>query len=184
MITYALADRLPATAQITGEVLIEGTVGYIPQDGIDAFVPDRTVGEQLRTLEQQQGKRTVARACEAAYYPVDALESLPKHNSAGQIQRAAIAAALLVAPDILIADSPTASLDRGTAFGVWKSLRECTDSGTALLVVTGDVPMLTATGYADLIAIVEEGRLLATGTTEELADSANPRVQTYFRPGL
>lgn len=51
-------------------------------------------------------------------------------------------------------------------------------------MVTGDVPMLTATGYADLIAIVEEGRLLAMGTMEELADSASPRVQSYFRPGL
>ncbi|WP_280425895.1 ATP-binding cassette domain-containing protein [Nocardia carnea] len=184
MITWALTDRLPATARTTGEVLIEGTVGYIPQDGIDAFVPDRTVGEQLRTLEQRHGEWTVARACAAAYYPVDALESLPKHNSAGQIQRAAVAAALLVAPDVLIADGPTASLDRGTAFGVWKSLRECADNGMALLVVTGDVPMLTATGYADLIAIVEEGRLLAAGTIEELADSADPRVQSYFRPAL
>ncbi|MCR8695467.1 ATP-binding cassette domain-containing protein [Rhodococcus pyridinivorans] len=163
MITYVLTDRLPVTAQITGEVLIEGTVGYIPQDGIDAFVPDRTVGEQLRELEQPQGKRTGARACEAVYYPVDALASLPKHHSAGQIQCATLAAALLVAPDVLIADGPTASLDRGTAFGVWTSLRECADSGTALLAVTGDVPMLTATGYADLIAIVEAGRLLATG---------------------
>ncbi|MGU3584017.1 ATP-binding cassette domain-containing protein [Rhodococcus sp. C26F] len=54
MITYALTDRLPVTAQITGEVLIEGTVGYIPQDGIGAFVPDRTVGEQLRALSSSR----------------------------------------------------------------------------------------------------------------------------------
>ncbi|WP_280436964.1 hypothetical protein [Nocardia carnea] len=33
-----------------------------------------------------------------------------------------------------------------------------------------DIAMLTGTGYADLIAIVEEGRLLAAGTMEELAD--------------
>ena len=180
MITYALTDRLPATAQTTGEVLIEGTVGYIPQDGIDAFAPDRTVGEQLRTLEQQHGRWTVARACEAAYYPVDALDSLPKHNSAGQIQRAAVAAALLVAPDVLVADNPSASLDRGTALGVWKSLRELADGGAALLVVTGDIPMLTATGFADRLAIVEKGRLLATGSMEELAESTDPRVQMYF----
>lgn len=184
MITYAFTDRLPAVAQTTGEILIEGTVGYIPQDGIDAFAPDRPVGEQLRTLEQQHGKWSVTRACDAAFYPAAALELLPRHNSAGQIQRAAVAAALLVAPDVLIADGPTASLDRGTAFGVWKSLREYADSGAALLVVTGDVPLLTATGYADLVAIVEEGRMLATGTMAELAESADPRVRAYFRPGL
>lgn len=180
MITYALTGRLPATARTTGEVLIEGAVGYIPQDGIDAFAPGRTVGEQLRALEQQDGAWTVARACDAAYYPMDALESLPEHNSAGQIQRAAVAAALLVAPDVLVADNPSASLDRGTALGVWKSLRELADGGAALLVVTGDIPMLTATGFADRLAIVEKGRLLATGSMEELAESTDPRVQMYF----
>lgn len=183
MIAYALTGRLPDTAQSTGEVLTDGTVGYVPQDGIDAFTPDRSVGAQLRTLEQRHGAWTVAQACAAAYYPTDALELLPGHNSAGMIQRAAVAAALIAAPDILIADGPTASLDQGTAYGVWKSLREYTDNGAALLVVTGDVPLLTATGYADQLVVVEQGRVLAAGTMVELSGSADPRVQMYFQPG-
>ena len=182
MITHALTGHLPDTAHATGEVLINGTVSYIPQDGIDAFTPDRTVGAQLRTLEQRHGAWTVAQACAAAYYPADALELLPRHNSAGQIQRAAVAAALLAAPDVLIADSPTASLDQGTAYGVWKSLREYADHGAALLVVTSDISLLTATGYADCLVIVDKGRVLAAGSMVELSGSANPRVQMYFRP--
>lgn len=184
MIAYALTGRLPDTAKSTGEVLTDGTFGYVPQDGIDAFTPDRTVGAQLRTLEQRHGAWTVAEACAAAYYPTDALETLPGHNSAGMIQRAAVAAALIAAPDVLIADGATASLDRGTAYAVWKSLREYADDGAALLVVTGDVPLLTATGYADQLVVVEQGRVLAAGTMMELPGSTNPRVQMYFQPGF
>lgn len=183
MIAYALTGRPPVTAQTTGEILIEGTVGYIPQDGIDAFAPDRTVGEQVRALEQP-GAWTVTRACAAACYPTATLELLPRHHSAGQIQRAAIAAALLTTPTVLIADNPTASLDRGTASYVWKSLREYADSGAALLVITNDIPMLTTTGYVDQLAILDEGRILATGTPNELSTSPDPRVSTYFRPAL
>ncbi|MDJ0363296.1 ATP-binding cassette domain-containing protein [Rhodococcus sp. H29-C3] len=181
MIAYALTGRLPNTAQSTGDVLIDGTVGYIPQDGIDAFLPDRTVGDQLRTLEQRHGAWTVARACAAAYYPADALKLLPRHNSAGQIQRAAVAAALLATPDVLIADGPTASLDQGTAYGVWKSLREYADNGGALLVVTGDVELLAATGHADRLVVIGEGKVLAAGTAVELSKSTDQRVQIYFR---
>lgn len=184
MIAYALTGRLPETAQPTGEVLTNGTVGYIPQDGIAAFSPDRSVGAQLRTLEQRHGALTVDQACAAAYYPTDALETLPRHNSAGMIQRAAVAAALIAAPDVLIADGATAFLDQGTAYAVWKSLREYADNGAALLVVTGDVPLLTATGYADRLVVVEEGRVLAAGTMMELSGSADPRVQMYFQPGF
>ena len=181
MIAYALTRRLPESARSTGEVLIDGSVGYIPQDGTDAFTPDRTVAEQLRELEQQHRSWTVEQACAAAYYPDDARNLLPRHNSAGQIQRAAVAAALLTAPDILIADGPTSSLDRGTAVAVWKSLREYADSGAALLVITHDVPLLAATGFADRIAIARRGQILAEGTMAELSAAEDPRVHMYFR---
>lgn len=181
MIAYALTGRLPGTAHSTGSVVIDGSVGYVPQEGVDAFAPDRTVGAQLQDLEQLHGGWTVEQACAAAYYPPDAATLLPAHNSAGQIQRAAIAAALLAAPDVLVADGPTSSLDQGTAHAVWKSLRGYADSGAALLVITHDVGLLAATGYAERVVIVSEGQILATGTPAELASSEDPRVNMYFR---
>ncbi|WP_067446223.1 ATP-binding cassette domain-containing protein [Nocardia alba] len=184
MIAYALTGRLPDSARTTGEVLINGNVGYSPQDGIDAFTPDRTVGAQLQQLELRYRSWTVEQACAAAHYPFDALNLLPQHNSAGQIQRASIAAALLTGPDILVADAPTASLDQGTAFGVWKSLREYADTGAALLVITHDLPLLAATGYADRLVIMSKGQILEAGTMAELSVSEDPRVQMYFRGSL
>lgn len=184
MIARALTGRLPESARTTGEILIDGAVGYVPQDGIDAFAPDRPIGDQLRELARRHGARTVEQACAAACYPAEALNLLPRHNSAGQIQRAALTAALLAAPDILVADGPTASLDQGTAYAVWKSLREYADSGAACLIATHDTPLLAATGYADRLVVVSAGRILATGTIAELSASEDPRVHMYFRSGL
>ncbi|MGX1778699.1 ATP-binding cassette domain-containing protein [Nocardia brasiliensis] len=181
MVAYALTGRLPESARASGEVLVDGRVGYVPQDGIDAFARDRSVGAQLRELESENGVRTVERACAAACYPPAALDLLPQHNSAGQIQRAAIAAALLTGPDVLIADSPTASLDQGTAFVVWQSIRQYADTGAAVLVITHDLPLLTATGYADHLVIMSSGQVVEAGTMDDLMVSADPRVRMYFR---
>lgn len=181
MIARALTGQLPATARATGEILVDGTVGYLPQDGTDAFTPDRSVEAQLRELEQRHGAWRVEAAQTAALYPSDAAGLLPQHHSAGQIQRAALAAALLPAPDLLVADSPTASLDRGTADAVWASLRAYADTGAAVLTITHDVPLLTATGVAEHLVVVHEGRILAAGAPDNVATCPEPEVQMYFR---
>lgn len=197
MLAYALTGHLPGTAQGRGEVLINGrpvpddgwpelrggTVGYIPQEGVTAFDPGKTVGAQLRELEQRHHAWTVRQACAAAHYPEYASNLLPHENSGGQIQRAALAAALIPAPAVLIADSPAASLDRETAYQVWKSLREFADSGAAVLAISNDVPMLTAGGFADRMVIMHAGRILASGSPAQLAESKDPEVGALIRSG-
>ncbi|MFI6218640.1 hypothetical protein ACIBCD_42070 [Nocardia brasiliensis] len=93
----------------------------------------------------------------------------------------ALTAALLTDPDVLIADSPTASLDQGTAFGVWKSIREYADAGAAVLVITHDLPLLTATGYADQLVIMSKGQVVTAGTMNDLKASDDSRVRRYFQ---
>ena len=66
VIARALTGRLPATARVTGEVLLDGTVGHLPQDGVEAFAPDRTVGDQLHELANRHRAWCVAEACAAA----------------------------------------------------------------------------------------------------------------------
>ncbi|MEV0852163.1 ATP-binding cassette domain-containing protein [Nocardia fluminea] len=195
MAASALAGRLPATAQSRGQVLIDGevaddqrwpalrdrVVGYVPQEGVTAFDTQKTVGAHLRALECSHRAWSVERACAAAHYPVEAADLLPDQHSGGQIQRAALAAALLPAPRVLIADGPTNSLDMGTAYGVWRSLRDYADSGAAVLVVSNEVRMLTHGGVADRMVILHAGRVLAAGTTAELGKSTDPFVRTLLR---
>ncbi|TQL66911.1 peptide/nickel transport system ATP-binding protein [Nocardioides albertanoniae] len=178
MIARALTGRLPASATASGEVVVDGIVGYVPQDGVDAFAPGRPVGAQLRDLAGDAG--SVEEACAAAAYPAEPMGLLPEENSAGQIQRAALAAALMGEPDILVADGPTAPLDRALGNVVWRSLRRYADAGGTLLVITHDLPLITAAGLADRIVVVDDGRVLAAGTPAEVAAVDDPLVRMYF----
>lgn len=152
----------------------------MPQEGVTAFEPETTVGTQLRALELHHRAWSIERACAAAHYPAYALDLLPQQNSGGRIQRAALAAALLPAPPVLIADGPTNSLDLETAYAVWKSLRDCADSGAAVLVISNEIQMLTAGGFADRMVIIREGRILATGSSVQLSESADGYVRALL----
>ncbi|TDB83536.1 ATP-binding cassette domain-containing protein [Actinomadura sp. 7K534] len=197
MAAAALTGTLPDTATSTGQVHVDGepvrgqgqwrllrggTVGLLPQAGVTAFRAGETVGAQLRALEDRYRRWSVGRACAAARYPAELADLYPDQHSGGQIQRAALAAALLPAPRVLVADEPAASLDTGTAYGVWVTLRRYADAGAAVLVITHDVPMLAATGIADHAALMHGGKIVATGGLAGLAALEDPYVRGFFQP--
>ncbi|MEO3827967.1 ATP-binding cassette domain-containing protein [Actinomadura sp. B10D3] len=195
MAAAALTGTLPETAASTGEVRINGAVvrdrlqwrrlrgravGLVPQEGVTAFDPSETVGAQLRELERRYRRWSLDRACGAAHYPAELFDLYPNQHSSGQIQRAALAAALLPAPAVLVADAPAASLDTETAYGVWTTLRRYADDGAAVLMITHDVAMLTATRVADQAALMRHGRIVHTGGTADLAALDDPYVRGFF----
>jgi ATP-binding cassette, subfamily B, bacterial len=90
--------------------------------------------------------------------------------SGGQRQRLALARALLLQPPILILDDPTASVDARTENEIVTALREAM-AGRTTFVVSSRLSLLRR---ADVILVLENGRLTQTGTHEELA----------HRPGL
>ncbi|MBF6236196.1 ATP-binding cassette domain-containing protein [Nocardia otitidiscaviarum] len=193
MLARVLAGQLPTTARCSGKILIGGElfedqhrpylpehVGYVPQDGVAAFDPEKTVGAQLCALHERHRAWSVERACAAAHYPAEALPLLPRHNSGGQVQRAALAAALLAAPRVLVADGPTNSLDTGTAYQVWKSLRDYADSGAAVAVISNEVKMMITHGFADRLVMMHDGRIRSAGSTAQLLDS-DPYLQALLR---
>lgn len=68
----------------------------------------------------------------------DHLHKKPSQLSGGQQQRVAIARALFNDPDILLADEPTGSLDSRTAQDIFKILREISNQGRAVVIITHD----------------------------------------------
>ncbi|MFD4369521.1 ATP-binding cassette domain-containing protein [Rhodococcus sp. NPDC058521] len=182
MVAAALTGTLPESAHVKGQVRVGATVGYVPQQGVTAFDPAVSVGDRLHDLELRHKRCTVAEAAAAAQYPVAEVGSLyPHQHSGGQIQRAALAAAFLTAPDLLVVDEPTASLDLGTAYQVWHSLRRYADTGAAVLVITHDVSILVATRVANHMSIMREGRIVAADTVSRVSTSRDPYVQGFFR---
>ncbi|CAN5451195.1 ABC transporter ATP-binding protein [soil metagenome] len=82
------------------------------------------------------------------------MKNLPRALSGGQQQRVAIARALVTDPTILLCDEPTASLDASSVVSVMKELKELSQSGKAVAVVTHD-PRLKP--FADRIIYVHNG---------------------------
>lgn len=92
----------------------------------------------------------------------------PANLSGGQKQRVAIARALVGNPDIIMADEPTAALDRDSSAGVVEILRRLgTERGTTTLMVTHDNRILDR---ADRILALEDGRIVA----DDLRGAAAP----------
>jgi putative ABC transport system ATP-binding protein len=88
----------------------------------------------------------------------DRRRSLPKQLSGGEQQRVAIARALVSDPAIVLCDEPTAALDADSMGVVLQKLRDLSDAGKAVAVVTHD-PRLE--DYADRIVYMEHGRIVS-----------------------
>jgi putative ABC transport system ATP-binding protein len=81
--------------------------------------------------------------------------------SRGEMQRVAVARALLFAPPVLIADEPTASLDAGSARGVADLIfAACAESGATLIVITHDAALA---GRCARVVTLQAGRLHEAG---------------------
>lgn len=83
------------------------------------------------------------------------VDAFPAELSGGQKQRVAIARALAGAPDVILADEPTAALDGRTGVGVARTLKDLAhEIGCAVVVVSHDPRMLP---YADRVLVLEDG---------------------------
>jgi ATP-binding cassette, subfamily B, bacterial len=94
--------------------------------------------------------------------------------SGGQRQRLALARALLLQPPILLLDDPTASVDARTENEIVSALREAMQGRTTFVVSS----RLSLLRRADLILVLEDGRLTQTGSHEELVHRPGPYRET------
>jgi peptide/nickel transport system ATP-binding protein len=104
----------------------------------------------------------------------------PHELSGGQRQRVVIAGALVLEPEILVADEPVSSLDasvRGEILALLLRLRD--ELGLSILIVTHDLGL--AWNVADRIAVMYLGRIIEEGSTEDvLADPKHPYTRALL----
>ena len=86
------------------------------------------------------------------------MNALPAVLSGGEKQRAAIARALIVRPELLLADEPTGNVDPAMAWRLLRLFIELHKSGTAVVIATHDLALMDQFGYARRL-VVGDGRL-------------------------
>ena len=104
---------------------------------------------------------------------------MPVELSGGMKKRAGLARALVLEPEILLVDEPSSGLDRITASEIDDLLlKQKTKQKTTMVIVTHDARGARRVG--DRFAVLDQGRLLALGTANELDHHGNTIVQKLF----
>jgi oligopeptide/dipeptide ABC transporter ATP-binding protein len=99
------------------------------------------------------------------------VDRFPHELSGGQRQRVAIAASLVLDPDLLVADEPVSMLDVSVRAGILSLLDELRRSGLGILMITHDLS--TAAHFANRIAVMYLGRIVEEGPAPEVV--TNPK---------
>ena len=97
---------------------------------------------------------------------VDAANRTVKTYSGGMRRRLDLAASLIVAPPILFLDEPTTGLDPRSRLGMWELISQLVKAGTTVLLTTQYLE--EADQLANQIAVIDQGRVIASGTSDEL----------------
>jgi len=189
----AIMGLLPTHAKAAGSVLLEQTellgastetlnqfrarrIAMIFQDPQSALNPYVRVGPQLQRILLEHDICTTR---EASQRVLDMLNKVglpdpkrqsnvfPHQLSGGMRQRVMIGAALLAAPDVLIADEPTTALDvtvQAQILSLLATIRDESDAG--LLLITHDLGVVA--GHCDKLLVMEGGRQVEAGDTANL----------------
>jgi peptide/nickel transport system ATP-binding protein len=184
--------RFP-NATITGEIEFDGIelvnlpdnqmrsvrgrrIAMIFQDPLSSLHPLYKVGwqivEAIQTHEDVSKSEARARAIDALHEvgipsPEKRIDSYPHELSGGMRQRVMIAMALVLKPDVLIADEPTTALDVTVQAQILDLIRRLKDEyGTAIVMITHDLGVIAE--LADEVAVMYAGRVMEKAPREVL----------------
>ncbi len=166
------ADERRLAREVRGRRL-----ALVPQSATSSLSPTWTARSQLeevvRRLDATARGRTAVRARAAALaadagLPEDGLDRFPHELSGGAAQRVVLAMARAGDPDVVLADEPTAGLDRPLVDAAADGLRALAEEGRAVLLITHDLRVVER--VATRVAVMYASRLVEVGPAADVLD--------------
>ncbi len=165
-------------------------ISMIFQEPMISLNPAFTIGDQLTEALRIHSKISRNEARNAAIdmlrmveipSPEHRIKEYPYQLSGGMRQRAMIAEALLLRPEILIADEPTTALDVTVQAQVLDIMHRLTkEMGTAIILITHNLGLVAE--WADKIVVLYASKVVEEGTVESIFDDAkHPYTQGLLR---
>ncbi|MEU7472232.1 ATP-binding cassette domain-containing protein [Streptomyces sp. NPDC044984] len=145
---------------------------------VDEYLTGRENLQMVGQLYQMRAKAAKARADELLeqFNLADAADRTAKTYSGGMRRRLDLAAALVVSPPVMFMDEPTTGLDPRNRQQLWEVIKQLVSGGTTLLLTTQYLE--EADHLAHDIAVVDHGRVIAQGTSDQLkARTGGERVE-------
>lgn len=180
----------PGASILSGKILFDGNdllalskkdlkkirgkkISCIFQEAMAALNPVIRIRKQL--MEALPSGESVERIYElmkfAGFTDIErVLDSYPHELSGGMLQRICIVMALLPSPKLLIADEPTTALDVTVQAQIMELLKNLSEKfGTAVLLITHNMGLVAQ--YAQRVAVMYAGRIVESGTSQEVIES-------------
>jgi phospholipid/cholesterol/gamma-HCH transport system ATP-binding protein len=165
-------------------IMLRKKIGYLFQEG--ALYDSMTVRENVEFSLKRQVKRRPASEIEKAVRDslqqvglLKAIDKMPDELSGGMRKRVALARTLILEPEIILYDEPTAGLDPVTAREINHLILEMRDKlGISAVIATHD--MHSVKMVSDRIVVLHKGKISAEGTYPEMKNSEEDFVRSFF----
>ncbi|WP_440112321.1 staphylopine uptake ABC transporter ATP-binding protein CntD [Paenibacillus sp. QZ-Y1] len=148
----------------------------IPQNGMSAFDPSCVIGVHLReTLYEhyrwsnKEIEQRMKQAMESVMLtnPVEIMNEYPHQLSGGMLQRIMIALALVLEPDVIIADEPTTALDTISQYEVIEQLIQLREQmGCSMIFISHDLGVVQK--IADDVLVMKNGSIVEKGKIQSV----------------
>ncbi len=184
-------DGMDITRMSEGEVRSKirwKKISMIFQGAMNALNPVYTVGEQIiepillhTDMTRKEAEEKAVELIKAVGLPPEILRRYPHELSGGQKQRVVIAMALILDPDIVIADEPTTALDvvvQAQILNLMKKLHW--ERGMSIILITHDLGVVTE--LSEKIAVMYAGKIVEYGKAEDIFQNPlHPYTQALIR---